>query len=196
MKNWRMLIAICMICALVFCFAACGAAPAQPTTEATTVATEAPTAETEYEYEVDPATFKDFIGTWYADGSSASYSIVINENALWTLLDPAKGTAMSGHLNVSEDNKLITLFDPDGIQVMDLKIEAAGKVYVEIYAESLQEVLATNHFLSTVTNDTPNSSDVPEEGDISSTAPVEESTPADIEPEPEESPAPPADDSL
>ena len=175
MKNWRMLTAICMICALVLCFAACGAAPAQPTTQATTEATEAPTAETEYEYEVDPATFKDFIGSWYADGSSASYRIIIGEDANWTLLNSAQEAAMSGHLNVAENNVMITLFDPEGIQVMELKLEEAGKVYVEIYAESLQEVLATNHFLNTITNSIPNATDVPEDSDTTYTEPADDS---------------------
>ena len=172
MKILRMLAAICMIGAMVFTFAACGGTGA---TEApTTEATEAPTTEATEEYvpTIPVATFKAFVGTWYADGSSANYRILINEDATWSFIDPSGDVLFGGSLYVNEENVSITLYDPDGIQCLDLKLEEAGKVYVEIYMESLMDSLSTNYFLNEITNN--NADYAPIEEDHSAEVPVEE----------------------
>lgn len=156
MKIWRMLAALCMISALVFCFAACGAAPAQPSTEPTDETVDATTDATEEtEPLVDPETFKDFIGTWYADGSSASYRIVIKKDATWSFQSPSEEALMSGTVFVNVNNKAITLYDPEGSQAFDIKLEEAGTLYAEVYTESVMEMLTTNYFLNEVTNSEP-----------------------------------------
>lgn len=196
MKIWRILTVICLISALVLCFAACGASNTEATTGAAVETIDATTeaADAETEPLVDPATFKDFTGNWYANGSSASYTLIIYENATWTLINTNGDAVYSGNLSVTDNNKAITLYDPDSIQVMDLKLEEAGKLFVEVYAESLQEELTATHFLNTVTNDTPNSSDIPEDAGDSNTAPSEDTSYNDYEPEPEEAPAEDAGD--
>ena len=153
MKTWRMLAALCMIGALVFSFAACGAAPTEPTTEPTEATAEA-TADATEETEplVDPATFKDFITTWYADGSSASYKIVIKKDATWSFTNPQGESTMAGFVAVVEDNQAVSLCDPDGVQIFDMKMEEAGKAYVETYGDGLSDLLTSCHFLSKVTN--------------------------------------------
>ena len=173
MKILRMLAAICMIGAMVFTFAACGGTGA---TEApTTEATEAPTTEATEEYvpTIPVATFKAFVGTWYADGSSANYRILINEDATWSFIDPSGDVLFGGSLYVNEENVSITLYDPDGIQCLDLKLEEAGKVYVEIYMESLMDSLSTNYFLNEITNNEAISTPIEDDG-ISSDELVEE----------------------
>lgn len=153
MKFWRMLAALCLIGALVFTFAACGAAPAEPTTEPTDATVDAAADATEEtEPLVDPETFKDFITTWYADGSSASYKIIVKKDATWTFNDATGEAVMSGIVVVLEDNKNISLCDPDGVQVFDVKLEEAGKAYVETYGDSLSDLLTSSYFLSKVTN--------------------------------------------
>ena len=148
MKIWRILAALCMIGALVFCFAACGTAPAEPTIEPT----EATDATDETAPLVDPETFKDFIGTWYADGSSASYRIIIKQDATWSLLDSAEEALLVGTVDVTADNKAVSLYDFEGSQAFDLQLEDAGKLHVEVYADSMIDMLTSNTFLSEVTN--------------------------------------------
>ncbi len=153
MKLWRILAVLCVVVALVFTFAACGTAPAQtPTTEPTTEGTEGigdnlekPTAE--------PETFKAFIGTWYADGSSASYRITIKEDATWAFTDAKEELILSGNLIVAEENAAVNLYDPDGVEALDIKLEEEGKLYVEIYMENMMDTLSTNYFLNKITND-------------------------------------------
>lgn len=153
MKTWRMLAALCMIGALVFSFAACGAAPTEPTTEPTDATMDAATDATgETEPLVDPETFKDFITTWYADGSSASYKIIIKKDATWTFNDPNGEAMASGIVVVIEDNEAISLCDADGVQVFDIKLEEAGKLYVETYGDGLSDLLTSSYFLNKVTN--------------------------------------------
>lgn len=153
MKTWRMLAALCLIGALVFTFAACGAAPAEPTAEPTDATVDA-TADATEETEplVDPETFKDFITTWYADGSSASYKIIVKKDATWTFTDANGEELVSGIVVVIEDNQAVSLCDPDGVQIFDAKLEEAGKVYVETYGDSLSELLTSSYFLNKVTN--------------------------------------------
>lgn len=175
MKIWRMLAVLCMIGALVFTFAACGTAPTEPSTEPSTEATDATDATGEESQVplVDPETFKDFVGTWYADGSSASYRIIIKEDATWAFTDASEETLLSGGLMVNEDNVAVTLYDPDGVQSLDLKFEEAGKLYAEIYVESLMDSLNTNYFLNEITNS--NSDFVPvDEGDTAVISPTED----------------------
>ena len=173
MKIWRILVALCMIGVLVFCFAACGTAPAEATIEPT----DATDATDETEPLVDPDTFKDFIGTWYADGSSASYRIIIKKDATWTLLDSAEEALLVGTVDVTADNKAISLYDSEGSQAFDLQLEDAGKLHVEVYAESLIDMLTSNTFLSEVTNS--ESPHTPfNEGDSVVDVPAEETTPA------------------
>lgn len=178
MKIWRMLAAICMISALVFTFAACGGngATETPTTEATDATTDA-TEDVLLESKplVDPETFKSFIGTWYADGSSAGYRIIIQEDATWDFTDASQETIFGGSLYVNEDDTAITLYDPDGVQALDLKLEEAGKVYVEIYMESLMDSLSTNYFLNEITNDNADYAPLGDE-DTSVVEPSEEHT--------------------
>lgn len=155
MKIWRMLAALCMIGALVFCFAACGTAPVEPSTEPTETVDATTDATEETEPLVDPETFKDFIGTWYADGSSASYRIVIKKDASWSFQSAAEEILLSGTVFVNEDNKAVTLYDPEGSQAFDIKLEDAGTLYTEIYAESVMEMLTSSYFLNEVTNSEP-----------------------------------------
>lgn len=172
MKIWRMLAALCMIGALVFCFAACGAAPAQPSTEPTDETVDA-TADATEETEplVDPETFKDFIGTWYADGSSASYRLIIKKDATWSFTDAAETVLHTGSVVVNEDNKAISLCDADTVQIFDLNMEEAGKVYVETYLEL--DSLTSSYFLNKITNSEPAYSAVTEEESVVD-IPVEE----------------------
>lgn len=158
MKIWRMLAALCLIGALVLTFVACGTTP-EPSTEPTTGTADNATDATGDESQiplVDPETFKDFVGTWYADGSSAGYRIIIKEDATWTFTDASEVTMFSGGLMVNEDNKSITLYDPDGVQSLDIKLDDAGKIYVDFYLESLMDTLNTNHFLNKITNNEAN----------------------------------------
>ena len=194
MKLWRILAVLCMVVALVFTFAACGTAPAQtPTNEPTAEATEG-TEGTGDELEkiaVDPETFKAFIGTWYADGSSASYRITIKEDATWTFSDAKEETVLSGNLLVSEENVSINLYDPDGVQALDIKLEEEGKLYVEIYMENLMDTLSTNYFLNKITNDNADSTTITD-GDVEQIIGTEEAVDSVAPSEeilPEEAPA-------
>lgn len=153
MKIWRMLAALCMIGALVFSFAACGAAPTEPTTAPTDATADAAADATgETEPLVDPETFKEFITTWYADGSPASYKITVKKDATWNFINPNNETMVSGIVVVMEDNKAISLCDADGVQIFDVKLEEAGKLYVETYGDGLSDLLTSSYFLSKVTN--------------------------------------------
>lgn len=157
MKNWRKLAALCMIGALVFAFAACTTTPDKGNTEPATEPSTEPTGDsTGLETGaplVDPETYKDFVGTWYADGSSAGYRINITDKATWQFTDASQETIFSGGLMVNEDNQSITLYDPDGVQALDITMDEAGKIYVEVYVESLMDTLSTNYFLNEITND-------------------------------------------
>ena len=157
MKNWRKLVALFLAGILVFAFAACA-----QETEEEPKETEKPTEATEEAPEtdieapvltVDPETFKDYIGTWYADGSSASYRIVIKEDATWTLTDAAEEIICSGTLRVNDDEELLELYDPDGSLAVAISLEDAGVLHVDIMLESLTDTLSTNTFLNKITND-------------------------------------------
>lgn len=188
MKLWRILAVLCMVVALVFTFAACGTAPAQtPTTEPTTEGTEGTegTGDDLEKPTAEPETFKVFIGTWYADGSSASYRIVIEEDATWAFTNAKEEIILSGNLIVAEENAAINLYDPDGVQALDIKLEEEGKLYVEIYMENMMDTLSTNYFLNKITND--NTDSIVIDGDaeqvigteeaVDSSAPSEELVP-------------------
>ena len=173
MKTLKMLAVICVIGALVFTFAACGNTT-EPTTEPTVETTEA-TEATEYTIPVE--TFQAFIGTWYADGSSAGNRIVVNENAAWEMRDADGTTQYSGNLVVTEKNVSATLYDPDGVQVMDIKIEQDGSLTAEFYVDVLTENLVTNKFLNVVTNNESHGEAVVEESSTSETPDEEVSAP-------------------
>lgn len=185
MKNWRKLAALILAGIMAFAFAACAQDP-EPTEAKKPAETEAPTEEVEVEtpsLTVDPETFKEYIGTWYADGSSASYRIDIKEDATWTLTNPSAEIASSGTLRVNEDEEMLELYDPDGSLAITITTEEAGTIHVDIMLESLTDTLSTNTFLNKITNDISDAPPVDIE-DSSSNLGVEEEVvppPSDVE---------------
>jgi len=155
MKNWKKLVALFLAGIMVFAFAACAQDP-EPTEAEKPTETEAPTEKPKVEapiLTIDPETFKDYIGTWYADGSSASYRIVIKEDATWALTDASEEIICSGTLRVNEEEEMLELYDPDGSLAVTTSIEEAGVLHVDIMLESLTDTLSTNTFLNKITND-------------------------------------------
>lgn len=144
----KKLIALLMVLALAVSFAACTAQPA----ETEPVETEA-TEPTEYVREtLDPASYKDFLGSWYADGSSAGYRINVKEGDLWECIDPNGEVVMSGILTLGDEANTIVLFDNEGNQALQLILEAANTAYADITSDALTETLETTVFHNEVTN--------------------------------------------
>lgn len=157
MKNWRKLAALILAGIMAFALVACAQEPEEEPkeTEKPTETTEdAPEAEvTDPILTVDPETFKEYIGTWYADGSSASYRIIIKEDAVWQLTDASEEIISSGTLRVNEDEEVLEMYDPDGSLAITVALEDEGTLHVDIMLESLTDTLSTNTFLNKITND-------------------------------------------
>lgn len=185
MKHWRKLAALVMAGIMIFALAACTQdEPAPSETQAPTETDTAPedvstpTGEGDESTSalvsnVDPETFKEFIGTWYADGSSAGYRILIEEDGTWTMSDLDEEVACSGTLRMNEDDECLELYDPDGGLAISLTMQEEGTVHAEILLESLNDSLSTNVFINKITN---NISDAPpsDSEDTSNSAPEED----------------------
>lgn len=157
MKNWRKLAALILAGIMAFALVACGQEPEEEPkkTEKPTESTdEAPEVDVEAPIlTIDPETFKEYIGTWYADGSSASYRIIVKEEATWQLTDASEEVISSGTLRVNEDEEVLEMYDPDGSLAITMSLEEEGVLHVDIMLESLTDTLSTNTFLNKITND-------------------------------------------
>ena len=171
----KKLIALLMVLVLAVSFAACTTEPA----ETDPVETE-PTEATEYTREtLDPASYKEFIGTWYADGSSAGYRIDIQEGDIWACVDPNKEVTMSGILTLGDEPGTIVLYDNEGGQALLLTLEEANKVYADIISDTLIETLETTVFYNEITNNSAVGDDPVDYVDDSANHVEEEAIPSD-----------------
>ena len=158
MNTWRKFAAIALAGIMAFALVACTTAPAaEPETEPTKDAV-APTGEGSAVVDalaptVDPETFKEYINTWYADGSSAGYRLLIKEAGTWELTDPAGEVAASGSLRFNDEDQMLEMYDPDGSVAITATIEEDGVIHCEIMLESLSDTLSTNYFYNKITND-------------------------------------------
>lgn len=162
MKNWRKLAALCLAGIMVFALVACTQeeenTPDKTEPQGTTDNTpSAPTGEGESVNNgllvIDPETYKEFIGTWYADGSSASYRINVKDDSTWELTDAAGEVACSGSLRMNEEEELLEMYDPDGSLAITIAMEEDGVIHADIMVESLTDTLSTNYFYNKITND-------------------------------------------
>ena len=165
MKHWRQLAAIVLAGAMVFALAACGlTAKETPATEPTpTEDVQAPTGEGTIITEsmlpvIDPETYRPFIYTWYADGSSASYKLNIKDDGTWELVDSIGEVAASGSLRMNDEDGILEMYDPDGSLAISATLEKEDTILIELMLESLSDSLNTNIFLNVITN---NTSDAP-----------------------------------
>lgn len=191
MKQWKKLAALALAGIMAFALAACVEAKETTATEATEKTdTVAPTGEgvtsiDALRPDIDPETYREYIGTWYADGSSASYRINVKDDGTWEVLDGSGEIVASGALRVNDDEELLELYDPDGSLAITIAIEEEGVLHVDIMLESLADSLSTNTFLNKITNDisdTPitdiedTSSDVSSEEEVVAPSTEEETT--------------------
>lgn len=158
MKNWRKLAAIVLAGIMVFALAACTTAPekeaeTEPTKEVTPPTGEGTSVNESLVTIVDPETYKEFIGTWYADGSSASYRLNVKDTGTWELVDAAGDIASSGSLRYNSEDEMLEMYDPDGSIAITAAIEEDGVIHCEIMMESLADTLSTNYFYNKITND-------------------------------------------
>lgn len=165
MKHWRQLAAIVMAGIMVFALAACNLASQETkaTEPAPTEKVEMPTGDNVQNIEstlpvIDPETYREFITTWYADGSSASYRLNIKDNGTWDLTDASAEVVASGTLRVNEEDQVLEMYDPDGSPAITATLEKEDTIYVEIMLDTLSDSITTNVFLNKITNDI---SDVP-----------------------------------
>jgi len=159
MKHWKKLAALALAGMMVFAFAACAEAKETETTKATEEAEPvAPTGEGTQAVEsllpnIDPETYKEYIGTWYADGSSASYRINVKDDGTWDVTNAAGEVAASGTLRVNEEEETLEMYDPDGSLALTVHLVAEGELQVDIMLESLFDSMSTTTFLNKITND-------------------------------------------
>ena len=159
MKHWKKLAALALAGMMVFAFAACAQAKETATTEATEKAEPvAPTGEGTQVTEslvptIDPETYKEYIGTWYADGSSASYRINVKDDGTWDVLNGSGEVAASGTLRVNETDETLEMYDPDGSLAMTVQLVSSGEMHVDVMLESLFDSMTTTTFLNVITND-------------------------------------------
>lgn len=191
MKHWRQLAAIILAGIMVFALAACNLAPkATEATPAPTEEVEAPTGEGVQNADslvpvVDPETYREFIYTWYADGSSASYKLNIKDDGTWEMLDAAKEVTASGTLRMNEEDQILEMYDPDGSLAISATLEKEDTMHVDIMMEALTDALNTNVFLNKITNDISDAPPTDMEAGDNHTALDEETTvapPAEEEP--------------
>ena len=159
MKHWKKLAALALAGLMVFAFAACAQAKETATTQATEEADPvAPTGEGTQVNEslvptIDPETYKEYIGIWYADGSSASYRINVKDDGTWDVTNGAGDIVASGTLRVNEEEESLEMYDPDGSLALTVKLVAEGEIQVDVMLESLFDSMTTTTFLNKVTND-------------------------------------------
>ena len=161
MKQWKKLAALALAGIMVLAMTACvqtketetkapetteKAEPVAPTGEGTSVnETLLPN--------VDPETYKEYIGTWYADGSSASYRIIVKDDGTWELHNGNSEIVASGTLRMNEEEELLEMYDPDGSLALSMQVIADGEVQVDVMMESLFDSMSTTSFLNVITND-------------------------------------------
>jgi len=162
MKHWRKLAALCLVGIMIFALAACDTAKEDDTkpteTQTPTEKPSAPTGEGISVNEnlistIDPETYKEYIGTWYADGSSAGYRINVTDQGTWNMSDANGEVACSGSLRVNEEDEVLEMYDPDGSLAITVSIVSEGTLHADIMIESLTDSLNTNTFLNKITND-------------------------------------------
>ena len=161
MKQWKKLAALALAGIMVLAMTACAqtketetkapettekAEPVAPTGEGTSVNETLLT-------NVDPETYKEYIGTWYADGSSASYRIIVKDDGIWELHNGNAEIVASGTLRMNEEEELLEMYDPDGSLALSMQIVANGEVQVDVMMESLFDSMSTTSFLNVITND-------------------------------------------
>lgn len=163
MKLWKqwaaLVIAVLMVCMAVACTPAEQTDPSenqtvpntQATTEATTPATsEATEASDATEPTIDLTPYKGYLGTWYADGSSAGYRFILSEDLTWEYALANEESVFGGNFIMGES--CLNMYDPDGSLAVTLTLEEEGKLYAEIYTDSLMDMLSTAYFFNTVTS--------------------------------------------
>lgn len=190
MKHWRKLAALCLVGIMVFALAACAATKEDDTKPADTqTSTETPSAPTGEGISVnenlvstiDPETYKEYIGTWYADGSSASYRINVTDQGTWNLSSANGEVVCSGSLRIDEEEEVLEMYDPDGSLAITVSIVADGTLHADIMIDSLIDSLSTNTFLNQITNDVSNApaTDVDDSTSVDSSEDVIVSSPTE-----------------
>lgn len=166
MKNWRKLAALCLAGIMVFALAACTQEDETPGTTDSQSSTDTPSAstgdgssvvETPLNY-VDPETYQEYIGVWYADGSSAGYRINIKDTGTWELTDAAEEIISSGGLRVNQEENILEMYDPDGSLAITVALEEEGVLHADVMVEFLTDTLSTNYFYNKITNNISDSS--------------------------------------
>ena len=159
MTYMKKLLAIILAGLMVFAMAACAAEPTEtePTETEPRKESTAPTAEdtdtNEYMTNtVDPETYKEYIGIWYADGSSSSYRLNITDTSTWELTNVSNEVIISGSLQPNDENQVLELYDADSNHAISATIDAEGTLHIQIKLESLFDTLTVRSFHKEITN--------------------------------------------
>ena len=102
---------------------------------------------------VDMTPYLSYLGTWYANGSSAAHRLVLADDRTWQYQTPAGEVLLSGNFLISDDG--LQLFDPEGVLAIVMTLESQKEVYLEVYMDTLLESMSTFNFFNEVTNSEP-----------------------------------------
>ena len=130
---------------------------------------------------VDKTPYMPYFGTWYADGSSAAHRFVLSEDLTWQYANPKGESLFSGNYLIAEEG--LQLYDPEGVLAVVMILESEKEVYVEVYMDTMLDMLSTYTFTSNVTNDEPEYSPITGEEIDSVVEPTADDAPSDLIPE-------------
>ena len=106
---------------------------------------------------VDKTPYVPYMGTWYANGSSAAHRFVLNEDLTWQFAKPDGSGVMGGNYLIAEEG--LQLYDNEGILAVVMTLETEKEVYIEIYTDELMDITAYT-FINEVTNNEAEHTDV------------------------------------
>ena len=113
-----------------------------------------------------------YLGTWYANGSSAAHRFILADDRTWEYQTPAGETLLTGNYMIAEEG--LQLFDPEGVLAVVMSLESEKEVYVEVYMDTLLESMSTFSFFNEITNSEPEHSAIVGEDHEPVSEPTEE----------------------